>query len=659
MWPKHGSRGASAGDDAPKILDGSLLPQFLGAGVPWRASTVMYAPHRSALAHPATRASLKLLFIAATICSTAGPARAVPLSSSDFSLALYAASGSSWTTLGSGSVGDYFGPHRCNCPATLSAALQITSQGQTDIGSSTIGVNFLLGANCLASPSSCLSVGKVTFSATQSTDSPTFDSSLVFQSAADSSSVSCGSLTTGATTLWAVMTQDGVALNFSPTMALAIITGTAKPPTAVTALPANQGLQVSWTPPSDTSLVAGYQVLCLPRPAAAATAGYESCGLVSVTGAAVLTPADVTQVCSAEVSATTTSVHLTGLVNGTSYTVAVVAIDPSGGVSVPSPSVVAMPQPTKGFYEKYKEAGGTATGCSLASGGSPWWMCVGLAALLGIGWRGRRRRNRLVKTVVVLACALAGSAHAQNLQDTTPMPSEHWTSQPRAASDDWAANPSPSSNDWAVNSSASADVPSPDWGLEVGFSPYRPDVDSEFSNGAHPFGDTFSGHQLMSEVELDRYLRHGLGSWGAGLRVGYLRATGSAFLEDGVTRSGDETSLRIIPFSLSALYRADGIPGLWRAALVPYVKAGLDLAMWTAKTTGGVSHTGLTPGWHAAVGLSLGLNLLGFGPIRRGEIAGPGALFFEWDWAALDGLGLSNRLHLGDSTWYAGLVFDL
>jgi hypothetical protein len=604
---------------------------------------------------------LGLAFLAATLCSTASSTGAVPLSSSDFSLALYEASGSSWRALGngSGSVGDYFGPHRCSCPVTLSAALQISSQGQTDIGLSTIGVSFLLGANCLSSPASCSSLGKVSFSATQSTNSPTFDSSLVFQSAAGVSSVVCSSLSAGSTTLWAVLTQDGVALNFAPMLALAVITGTVSAPTAVTALPANQGLLVSWTPPSDTSLVAGYQVLCLPRPTAAATAGYESCGIGSTTGSTIPTPADATELCSAEVSAASTSTHLNGLVNGTPYTVAVVAIDPSGGVSALSPAAVAAPEPTQGFYETYKKAGGTATGCAFVSGGRASWMCVGLAALVLVAWRRRRRPGNSGSAVVVLACALAGSAHAQGLQDTTPMPSDDRTAPRRAASDDWAANPPPSRNDWAENPRASADVPSPDWGIEVGFSPYNPNVDSEFSGGAHPFADTFPGHHLMSEVELDHYLGHRLGSWGAGLRVGYFRATGSAFLEDGVTRSGDETGLRIIPFSLSALYRADGMPGLWRAALVPYAKAGLDLAMWTANTTGGPSHTGLTPGWHAATGVSIGLNLLGFGSIRRGEIAGPAALFFEWDWAVLNGLGMSHRLHLGDSTWYAGLAFDL
>lgn len=645
----------------------------------------MIGSRRHSFVHPTTRAALGLLGLAATLCSTARTAQAVPLSASDFSLVLYEADGTGWRSLGSGNLGNYFGPHRCACPATLSVALEITTQGQSDIGQSTMGVDFMLGASCSSSPSSCVSLGKVTFSATQAADSPRFSSNLVFQSAAGAAAVACSGLASGSTALWAVMTQDGAALAFAPTIALGVITDTVGAPTAVTALPANKGIQVAWTPPVDTSLVAAYQVLCLPRPTTPAAPGYESCGVGSISGAAVLTPADLGQPCSAEVSATTTSVHLTGLVNGTSYTVAVVAIDPSGGVSALSPAATAMPQPTKGFYEKYKDAGGMATGCAFASR-SRSWFCVGLGALLLVAWRRRRRRGGPVGTALVLVVALDGTARAQNTQDdpqgerqdavpsarqdavpnATPMPIDlppppplPPAPPPRPASDDWAANPVRSSNDWAENPRASGEVPSPDWGIEVGFSPYRPDVDSEFGDGAHPYAETFSGRHVMSEVELDRYLGHGFGSWGIGLRAGYFRTTGSAFLADGVTRGGDETSLRILPFSLSALYRADGMPGLHRAALVPYVKAGLDLAVWTAQTNGGASHTGLTPGWHAAAGMSVGLNLLGFGPIRRGEIGGPGALFFEWDWAVLDGLGMSHRLHLGDSTWYAGLLFDL
>ena len=605
----------------------------------------------------APRAVAALVAFLVGLFGTAALAGPVPMTASDFTLSLYQLNGTTWNQVGTGSVLGYFGPHRCACPVTLAPLLQLTTSGQSDIGSSVIGVEFLLGTSCSDASAACTSLGKVTFSTTQTPAPPSFNSALVYQSAASAAAVSCSGLAAGTTNLWAVLTQDGVALNFTPTIELDVTAATVGAPTAVTATPGNTGINVQWTAPANASLVAGYQVLCLPRPTTPASQGYESCGLGTAGASTVLSPTDSSQLCSAEIPATQTSVRIGGLVNGTAYTVAVVAIDSSGGTSPLSPPAVATPQPTDGFYEKYKQAGGAATGCGLGSGGTPSWLCLATGAAI-LAWRARRRRRRRPNaSAVLLACALATSARAQ--APDYPSTAGDWSAPPHASSDDWAANPERSSNDWAANPSTAAEITPPDWGLEVGFSPYRPDVDSEFGGREHPFTDTFSsGHHVMSEAELERYLGHGFGSWGVGLRAGYFRSTGSAFLSDG-TRSADETSLRIIPIALSVVYRADGIPGLRRAALVPYAKAGFDLATWTASTTGAPSHTGLTPGWHAACGVSLGLHWLGLGSVKRGEIAGPGSLFFEWDWAQLDGLGTGNRLHLGDSTWYAGLVFDL
>lgn len=567
-------------------------------------------------------------------------AAAVPLTQSDVTLALYASEGNSSLNLSAGTLGGYFGAHRCNCPVTLSPVVQVTTAGQTDIGNSTVTVNFLLGANCSAAPASCASLGQVTFSASQSAASPIFNSTLVFESAEGSATVACGSLTAGSTTLWAVLAQDGVALSFALSMDLPIITTTVGAPTAVTALAADKGILVGWTPPADKSLVAGYQVLCLPDPPVASTVGYEICPFDPTTGSTVLTPNDATEVCSGVLSATTTSTRLAGLVNGTTYTVAVIAIDPSGGVSALSPQATAMPQPTLGFYERYKADGGAATGCAMAPlprSSRSWWLWIALSAgLLMVRAWSRRWWRRAGGIATALFLASGASAQAQDLQEKS--------------NDDWAANPSAQRAGLA-----------PDWGFELGVSLYRPAIDSEFSNGLHPYADTFgSSRHLMSEVEFDRYLGHRFGSWGAGLRIGYCKFTGTATLADGVTPSGDDTSLRLIPFSLSALYRGDGLPGLRVVPLIPYAKAGLDAMMWTATRSGdSASHTGLTLGWHVAAGMALGLNSLGLGSVKSGEVAGPGALFFEWDYAAINGLGMSGELHVGDSTWVAGLMFDL
>ena len=607
----------------------------------------MMIPNPSRRCAKIPNARLVITLAAAVACPAAkAKAAGVLLTASDVALSVYSSSdGTTWHQLTSGALAGFFGAHRCLCPDTISPVLSLTSSGQANIGTSTISVNFLLGANCLTAPASCTSLGQVAFSASQSADSPRFDSSLVYQRAAGSSTVNCAGLAAGSTTLWAVVAQDGAALAFAPAVALSVITATVAAPTAVTALGADNGIQVSWTPPADTSLVAGYQVLCLPRPVAPATPGYETCGLAtSVDGGIDMTPADITQVCGAAASASTTQVRLSGLVNGTTYTVAVIAIDPSGGASALSPAATATPGPTTGFYDRYKQAGGAASGCAITTlppSGRTGLLWIAIAAALVFGRRHRGQRNRREKAAglllsAILLLAFSAPARAQI--------------RPGRGSDDWAMNPAARDG---------IDLP-PDWGFEVGLSLYRPAVDSEFGGTAHPYADTFgSSRHLMSEVEVDRYLGHGLGSWGVGMRIGYQKLTGTAFMSDG-SRSGDETGLRLVPLSVSAIYKADGLPGLRIVPLVPYAKAGLDGVLWTESTTGGKpSHSGVTLGWHLAAGLALGLNTLGLGSIRQGAIAGPGALFFEWDYAKIDGLGLAGKMHVGDSTWVAGLMFDL
>jgi hypothetical protein len=264
-------------------------------------------------------------------------------------------------------------------------------------------------------------------------------------------------------------------------------------------------------------------------------------------------------------------------------------------------------------------------------------MALLAALVLALGRSPRPRRNLAASLtrVVLLLLAFTATARAQISLDHQDA--------------DWSQSP------------VSPLPQTPDWGIELGVSLYRPAVDSEFASGVHPYADTFgSSRHLLSEVEVDRYLFHRFGTSGVGLRGGYYKVSGAAWLADGITRSGDETELRLIPFSLSALFRADRIPGLKQVPLVPYAKAGLDGVVWTTSSTGGGgSQSGFTPGWHVAAGLALGLNFLGLGTINPGALADPCAIFFEWDYAAINGLGMGNNLHVGDSTWFAGVMIDL
>ncbi len=386
-------------------------------------------------------------------------------------------------------LGGFFNPHECLCPDTITAVVQMTSAGQTDVGSSTIAVSFFLGTDCSSSSTStsCSALGSQIALTTSQAAQATLSGSQVFQSAAGGTTVDCGTLTAGSTTLWAFLTQDGKALSFSLSQELPVVTTAVAAPTAVTALPSNHGLLVSWTPPADTSQVAGYQVLCLPRPAQASTAAYESCGLDSSgSDSTVMTASDETEVCSAEVSATKTSVRLAGLDNGTSYTVAVISIDLSGGVSPLSPQATAMPQPTFGFFDKYQQEGGMASGCALVPhSGRAGLLWIALAAALvvalGCGPRGKSRRGAAaasITRVLILLLAFSEAASAQISLDYRDA-------------------------DWP-QSQASPQPQTLDWGVELGVSLYRPAVDSEFSNCAHPFAETFgSSRHLLSEAEVD------------------------------------------------------------------------------------------------------------------------------------------------------------
>ena len=599
-------------------------------------------------------ATLLPLLLTALLPAAVSAGQPVTLSESDFSLGLdeYTEAGA-WVDLDTSNLDGVFGPHRCQCPENMAPVLQPTSTGQTDIGSSTIGVTFYLGDNCYAAAASCTSLGQASFSGSQEGSAPKFSSDAVFEAATGSTSPSCTSLSAASTTLWAILTQDGKALSFSLTLDLPVSGDTVGAPTGVTAAPANEGILVSWSPPTDASLVAGYQVLCLPRPATASTAGYESCGIVSNPDATIITPNDETQLCSAALSATARSVRVTGLTNGTPYSVAVIAIDPSGGTSTPSSPAAATPQPTISFWDKYKQAGGAASGCSVSrSGSSTPTEALPSAAIVALGllFLVHRRRKQLShprKVALLSVLLFAPSAQAQESLFQDPSLDEPSL---RVMHDSAFAEPTPSR----------ADSPSK-WGFQLAVSLYRPDVDGEFKNGDHPFAETFSSSRhLLSAAELDRYLLRRFGTWGVGLRVGYYRTTSAAFLADGVTRSGDQTELRLIPVSLSMLYFANGLPVLQTIPLIPYAKLGLDGTEWKASSTGESSaHTGLSLGWHATAGLMLGLSFLSSSASGAGAIADPCALFFEWNYAAINGLGLSNALHVGDSTWFAGIAFDL
>ncbi|MFL5307252.1 MAG: MXAN_2562 family outer membrane beta-barrel protein [Polyangia bacterium] len=207
--------------------------------------------------------------------------------------------------------------------------------------------------------------------------------------------------------------------------------------------------------------------------------------------------------------------------------------------------------------------------------------------------------------------------------------------------------------------------------FEVTFGPYRPNVDSEFDGRRDPYNQYFGGgHDLLMRAELDYQFFHRYGSLGLGLGAGYFAVTGRSPVGNGTgLLSGDTSTLKVVPMSLSLVYRFDHFLETRKIPLVPFAKVGLDYAYWQntdgndniATDPSGGHGRGGTMGWHVAGGLALVLDFLDPDAARDFDTdlgVNHTAITFEFFHSDISGLGQSNRMHLGDTDWTLGLLFE-
>ena len=216
-----------------------------------------------------------------------------------------------------------------------------------------------------------------------------------------------------------------------------------------------------------------------------------------------------------------------------------------------------------------------------------------------------------------------------------------------------------------------------DFAFELRGSLFSPDIDSDPAlGGATPYRDVFGKKKrwlIGAEFDWQAIRIKHVGTLGPGLGVFYTKMSDFAFRKDPPTeRSGDDTSLEILPIYAIAVLRVDALSRELHVPLVPYGKFGLGVGLWRAMNTTGVSRytdangttqkgLGATWGLHAAGGLAFDLNFLDPSAARSFD-ASMGVnhtyIFAEYTLFWLNGLAQQGALRVGGGAWTFGLAFE-
>lgn len=206
--------------------------------------------------------------------------------------------------------------------------------------------------------------------------------------------------------------------------------------------------------------------------------------------------------------------------------------------------------------------------------------------------------------------------------------------------------------------------------IELRFGAYRPDVDSEFTNGQKPY-ETIFGDDTRFEIALEYDWQvlsiPYLGTLGPGLGIGYTTANADApFTADPSKRSAEETSLSLVPMYLVAVLRIDVFAREWSIPIVPYAKGGIGWAWWWSSGAGTDASLpaprGTSYGYQYAFGGMFLLDVLNehsAAELDYQTSINHSYVFGEWYVSKLDGAGVfSDNLHVGTDTWMLGLAFE-
>jgi hypothetical protein len=311
--------------------------------------------------------------------------------------------------------------------------------------------------------------------------------------------------------------------------------------------------------------------------------------------------------------------RISGLENGTTYDVWVVAYSSAGNESDRSELSAGTPQHVQDFFDGYQVAGGAERGGCGAGGRG------GLLALLAAAWACRRLARGRVRRPSRSGTARAVLALA------------------------WAA----------TSPSARAESGEGLNELSLRIETYRPAIDAEMGGAAHPYAQAFGSRGLWGgRLEYARTRSFAGNTLGLGLGAGYLAVHGHGSYTDAtsgaLTRSGDATALHLLPVAAFVTWRLDLLADRWHVPVVPYARASLERYHWITTGTGHASRRGATNGWSFTAGAVLRLDVVDPESARllsQDDGIRVTGLTFDLTRSYIDDFGSRRSWNLGSKGW--------
>jgi hypothetical protein len=213
---------------------------------------------------------------------------------------------------------------------------------------------------------------------------------------------------------------------------------------------------------------------------------------------------------------------------------------------------------------------------------------------------------------------------------------------------------------------------------EIKLGPYTPNIDNTVNASPGPFEKiTEDSTGIMVQGEFDWQIWHGFGSIGVGFSGGYYHNSGPTLRDNGNDttasnsneRLAGDSGITLLPLAVLAVYRFDVLAERFNIPLVPYAKLGLNYTFWWITKGDGdlASYQGDEAkggSWGLQFNLGIALLLDIFEPQSAKSLDGDLGVnhtyaFIELHHAGADRFGADSALDVGDTTFLAGLAFEM